>query len=407
MARTASLADSRLLGAASEAATGAHEIASRRRARADLGAAGSVRAESFRLAFMEGRKGDGDALRAVGPLASWVPAGWYPDPLGVGAARYWDGERWSDRYRDAPPPQPIPASPSDVADAPTAPMTGSPSSGSDPNASPRPNNLWTRTPKGVKIAVGILVLLIIIGAASSGGKNKSATATQASAPAATPTVPAVSLHLNAGSYSTTGSSATLSGTVTPGATVTVNNHAVSVHGSRWSKTIGLQFGENTVEVQASLAGHVSANENITITRNKTAAEREAEAKAHQEKTEHEAKEHQEKTEHEEGEYKEHATSIPYAELQKNAEAFAGKTVTYTGQIFQIQEAEGGGIMLVSVTNEEGFWKDHIYVTYKGHVKGTENSMVTFWGTVKGSKSYKTQAGGETYVPEVEAKYVSG
>jgi hypothetical protein len=47
------------------------------------------------------------------------------------------------------------------------------------------------------------------------------------------------------------------------------------------------------------------------------------------------------------------------------------------------------------------------VNYKGQVHGAEKDMVTFWGKVTGTKSYKTQAGGETYVPEVEAKYVSG
>ena len=40
---------------------------------------------------------------------SWVPGGWYPDPLGQGAARYWDGKRWTLEYRDDPPPNPIPA----------------------------------------------------------------------------------------------------------------------------------------------------------------------------------------------------------------------------------------------------------------------------------------------------------
>ena len=65
-------------------------------------------------------------------------------------------------------------------------------------------------------------------------------------------------------------------------------------------------------------------------------------------------------------------------------------------------------MLISVTKDEfGLWNDHIYVDYKGHVKGHEGDIVTFWGKVKGSKSYETQAGGETTVPEVEAKYVSG
>jgi len=55
--------------------------------------------------------GSNEALEAVAPLAPGVPAGWYPDPLGLGAARYWDGSSWSGRYRDAPPPEPLPEPP--------------------------------------------------------------------------------------------------------------------------------------------------------------------------------------------------------------------------------------------------------------------------------------------------------
>lgn len=46
---------------------------------------------------------------AAEPLPPWVPQGWYADPLGEGAARYWDGEAWRTNYRDAPGPQPVPA----------------------------------------------------------------------------------------------------------------------------------------------------------------------------------------------------------------------------------------------------------------------------------------------------------
>ena len=45
----------------------------------------------------------------VRPLPSWVPAGWYPDPLGQGEARYWDGKRWTLEYRDSPSPNPVKA----------------------------------------------------------------------------------------------------------------------------------------------------------------------------------------------------------------------------------------------------------------------------------------------------------
>lgn len=64
-------------------------------------------------------------------------------------------------------------------------------------------------------------------------------------------------------------------------------------------------------------------------------------------------------------------------------------------------------MLLSVTEEYEIWTNHIYVNFTGHVKGAEKSIVTIWGKVTGAKSYQTQIGGETTVPELEAKYVSG
>src|SRR5690348_17268712 len=60
------------------------------------------------------------SLDAAAPLPSWVPAGWYPDPLG-GVARYWDGNRWTKSYRDGPPPKPVPTEAPTPANSPPAP----------------------------------------------------------------------------------------------------------------------------------------------------------------------------------------------------------------------------------------------------------------------------------------------
>ncbi len=243
-----------------------------------------------------------------------------------------------------------------------------------------------------------LLLLIIIGAAAGGSNKGSSGSNQASVTVPTPPEePTVSLHLNAGNYTTTSSHATLSGTVTPGAQVIVNRQPAQLHGGFWVASFGLQHGENTVSVVATMAGHHSAESSINITREESQAEKAAEAAA---KAAEVAAE--------ENSYKSKAAEIPYPELNKNPEAFDGKYVTYTGQIFQIQEETGGGgWMLLSVTDEDEFWSNHIYVSFTGHVNGAEKSIVTIWGKVTGTKSYKTQIGGETYVPEVEAKYVSG
>jgi len=107
-------------------------------------------------------------------------------------------------------------------------------------------------------------------------------------------------------------------------------------------------------------------------------------------------------------FKDSAKSIPYNRLEKNADSFAGQPVVYRGQIFQIQESDAGGIFLMSVTNDGyGYWSDNIWVDYDHRVPYAKDDIITVWGRVVGSKSYETQIGGETYVPQVQAKFISG
>jgi hypothetical protein len=64
------------------------------------------------------------------------------------------------------------------------------------------------------------------------------------------------------------------------------------------------------------------------------------------------------------------------------------------------------MVLLSVTNDGyGFWDDRIWINYPGTIKGAEDDIITVYGTVAGEKSYETQIGGETYVPEVDARYI--
>ena len=93
-------------------------------------------------------------------------------------------------------------------------------------------------------------------------------------------------------------------------------------------------------------------------------------------------------------------------MEKNADDYAGKRVKYTGQIFQIQEDLGSTVILMSVTNEGyDFWDDNVWVDYDGEIESAKDDIITIYGTVTGSKSYETQIGGETYVPQIRAKYV--
>ena len=92
---------------------------------------------------------------------------------------------------------------------------------------------------------------------------------------------------------------------------------------------------------------------------------------------------------------------------KNPDKYAGDKVCYLGPIFQIQEGDGGGgIMLLAVTDQGyGVWDDNIWVDYDRPIRSAADDHIRVCGTVTGSKSYETQAGGETFVPQVKARYI--
>ena len=239
---------------------------------------------------------------AVRPLPSWVPPGWYPDPLGQGKARHWDGNRWTLENRDDAPPQSVPTSPSEVPASP--PPAAAAASGATRKGQPSAQDRWRELPKGARIAIvvgAIIVLLAIIGAAAGSGSKKTTTTASAETSVATPSTPAappVALKLDTGDYSVTSSHASLHGTVTKGAIVTVEGQHAQVHGTHWSKTVALEIGGNTEAVEATLAGHEPTSQTITVTRHHTQAELEAKAQARREseQREKEANERRERAE---------------------------------------------------------------------------------------------------------------
>lgn len=251
--------------------------------------------------------GGDEVPKAVRPLPTWVPEGWYPDPLGQGEARYWDGKRWTLDYRDSPPPDAVPASPSDVP-------ASSPSSVGAGNAPPPAGPVgfrdrWRAIPKGGRIAiwvVGVIVLLSVIGALTGGGNKKTASsepATAAQASEQKPATPPVAVKLDTGNYGVTSSHTTLHGRTTAGAQVTVEGDPAHVHGTHWSKTVALEIGSNVVNVEATMAGRESSTRTITVVRHHTQAELDAKAQARREREQRE-KEAQERTERKEREEKE-------------------------------------------------------------------------------------------------------
>jgi hypothetical protein len=151
----------------------------------------------------------------------------------------------------------------------------------------------------------------------------------------------VGLKLDTGDYSVTSSHASLHGTVTKGANVNVGEQSAHVHGTHWSTTVPLSIGSNAEEVTATMAGHESTSQTITVTRHHTQAELEAEAQARRESEQREkaANERRERAERAQKEVEEASPSQQNA--LKEAESYlASSAFSEAGLIEQLSSEAG-------------------------------------------------------------------
>jgi hypothetical protein len=256
------------------------------------------------------------------------------------------------------------------------------------------------------IAFGF-VALVVLGALLGDPDEKGATTTEDAAepstPQATPTatpVPTVNVTFN-GPYTVRTDTVTLRGDVEPlDATVKVAGSRAKVRNGRWTSTVAIKHrGENTYRIVATQKGFERDSTRADVTRKESGAEREVRrAREEQARIDREAAAR--------ASFMGAATTIPYNQLAKDPEDYKGEKVVYRGQIFQIQEEGSFTWMLLAVTDMGyDFWDDNIYIEYDGEIAGAEDDIITVYGTVRGTKSYETQIGGETFVPEVRAKYI--
>lgn len=261
----------------------------------------------------------------------------------------------------------------------------------------------------------VLLTFAALAFAGCGGDeplNESATTTQQ-----TETAPEAEFEVQSprDGSTVTGARRTVRGTASPGAKVTIDGDPVEVAADgTWSHRIKLSLGENEYETSATLNGGRDAGGLYALRRKRNAAERaEFERKQAAKRAAERARRAAARArraaarEAAEANYKASAQTIPYNQLKKNADRYAGDRVKFTGQIMQIQESDyGDGMMLLSVTNEGyDIWDDNVWVNYSGSIKSAEDDVITVYGKIDGSKSYETQIGGETYVPEMTAKYI--
>lgn len=344
--------------------------------------------------------------------------GWYPDPAGSDQLRWWDGNKWTKNLQAAPLPpepetdaeaqpaafeQPAPVEPTPAA--PERPAAAAKRPDPVPAAAAKVSKPWYRRWWAYTLA-GLIVLGAISAAfGDDSKKNDSAsssdttTATTEAAVETTPTVtappvqpdPDLPVRISNSTDSTVhSSSVVIRGRAPRSAKVRINKKAPQHRSKRtFSTTVSLDRGENEIRVTASAPGYKSFHESVYVTRKLSAAEKAAARAAAQQS------------------FIAGARTIPYKQLNKNADRYTGERVCYSGQIFQIQEdGDSGGLMLLSVTDMGyGIWDDNVWVDYDHSIKSAEDDIVKVCGTITGSKSYETQIGGETYVPRMHARYV--
>jgi hypothetical protein len=265
---------------------------------------------------------------------------------------------------------------------------------------------WAKSTLG---ASGLLVMCLAAGCGSSTSDRKSGPSGHSRA-ADTP--PPVAFAITSQPHETVirKKHVVLRGTAASGATLEIDDAPVMVNESgKWRKTVKLALGDNLIGLRASMAGRTSVDEMLSLTRKRSTAELAAWRQRQRIlRTQREAARVAARAQAE-ADFKASVVTIAYRQLMKNADAFAGKHVTYRGKIFQIQEdSSGGGMMLLAVTYDDylDMWDDNIWVNYDGHVEGSQGDVITVTGTITGSKSYDTQAGGSTYVPEMHSRFVN-
>lgn len=159
--------------------------------------------------------------------------------------------------------------------------------------------------------------------------------------------------------------------------------------------------EETPEEKA--AREAKEAEEKALAEQKAKEEAEAKAKAEEEarvKAEAEAKAKAEAEAQAAAAKKANAQTIDYPQLKKNPDRYQGEYVKYTGQILQILEGDNITNIRLAVTKTSyGYdFNDVIFIEYPGYTDFVDDDIITVYGEIYGSYSYKSQAGFEISLP---------
>ena len=209
--------------------------------------------------------------------------GWYP--VDDFQQRYWDGSSWTTHFAPltayAPPtPQAPPRMPSTNGHTAVRPTPGAPNGGPPPSggSDPKSDVPWWKRPW--VIVTGTLVAVAIIGTAGAlapteeSGKGGGSSPEKAAAPAPPKTIELSVVAPDDGA-TIRAKTVTVRGRVSPAdATVDVNGETVQAKKGRFSHRVTLDLGENDISVFANRDGYEDATFAATVTRERSAAEKE-------------------------------------------------------------------------------------------------------------------------------------
>ena len=108
-------------------------------------------------------------------------------------------------------------------------------------------------------------------------------------------------------------------------------------------------------------------------------------------------------------YKDECESYSYEEIARDPDDYKGDKAKFTGKVVQVMQEGNTYTLRVNITKTRWGYDDTILVYYeaqKGASRILEDDIVTMYGMLGGTYTYKTVMGSSLTVPLLYAKYIS-
>ena len=108
-------------------------------------------------------------------------------------------------------------------------------------------------------------------------------------------------------------------------------------------------------------------------------------------------------------YKDECESYSYEEIARDPDDYKGDKAKFTGKVVQVMQEGNTYTLRVNITKTRWGYDDTILVYYEaqeGASRILEDDIVTMYGMLGGTYTYKTVMGNSLTVPLLYAKYIS-